>query len=676
MLIASCWLLATAVAATPRRQPLAVNQQPVTSNQQPVLLIVMATADVDSLFLAFQQAVVGRYSLERELGRGGMGVVYLAREVLLDRPVAIKLLPPEFAARPELRDRFMREARTAARLSHPYIVPIHAVDEVAGFVFIVMAYVDGGTLAQRITTHGPLPAHDVTRIMREVAWALAYAHAQGVVHRDIKPANILLERGTGRAMVADFGIARVNETSGDTGAGVVLGTPEFMSPEQATAEELDGRSDLYALGIVSYLALTGTLPFTANTAQGVIAQHLTQQPPPIASVARGIPRSLAQAIDKCLQKQPSARFPTGEALADALAPGIEKRPEVPIPVRVFLDRRRMGMLMVPATFTVPLVTAITERVVRHGGHVAPVLSIAAMIALALGFPIGMIVYRLRKLLRIGYNLDDITAALRTSFERHREEFLYEYGGEPTARERLLRLVGVSGLIVGGAGLIGAIVLPHQMMRFVAPVGLIGLYFGLVGTAFSSRWGRMRRGTGSLWSKVWSGPIGKQLARVASIKLGDRPVLADRPTEMAIAMSAEAMFATFPKELRESLGDVPKVLHGLEAHARLIRGRIDDLDASLAEAQRGPARAVSTERQDALVAELTEARERAQARLEELVTALENLRLDLLRLRAGGGSVEGITLDLAAAREFGQEADRLLEGGREVEQALAVRRGAS
>src|SRR6478672_11253662 len=162
----------------------------------------------DSLFLAFQSAVVGRYSLERELGRGGMGVVYLAREVRLDRPVAIKLLPPEFAAQERLRDRFLREAGTAARLSHPYIVPIHSVDEVGDFVFYVMAYVDGDTLAQRVASRGPLSAGDATRVMREVAWALAYAHAQGVVHRDVKPANILLERGTERAMVTDFGIAR------------------------------------------------------------------------------------------------------------------------------------------------------------------------------------------------------------------------------------------------------------------------------------------------------------------------------------------------------------------------------------------------------------------------------------------------------------------------------------
>src|SRR5256885_10041143 len=155
----------------------------------------------DALFLAFQDAVAGTYSFQRELGRGGMGVVYLAREVRLDRSIAIKLLPPELAAIPKLRERFMREARMAARLSHPYIVPIHAVDEVGDFVFYVMAYVDGETLAQRVASRGPLSPGDTTRLMREVAWALAYAHAQGVVHRDVKPANILLERGSERAMV-------------------------------------------------------------------------------------------------------------------------------------------------------------------------------------------------------------------------------------------------------------------------------------------------------------------------------------------------------------------------------------------------------------------------------------------------------------------------------------------
>ena len=162
---------------------------------------------------------------------------------------------------PPLRERFLREARTAARLSQPNIVPIFAVDEAGEFVFYAMAYVQGESLAERLASRqGPMPPAEAARILREVAWALAYAHAQGVVHRDIKPENILLEEGSGRAMVADFGIARLVEASGGTGVGEVLGTPDFMSPEQAAAEPVDGRSDLYALGVVGYNLLTGRLP--------------------------------------------------------------------------------------------------------------------------------------------------------------------------------------------------------------------------------------------------------------------------------------------------------------------------------------------------------------------------------------------------------------------------------
>src|SRR6185369_9958197 len=181
----------------------------------------------DSLFLSFQLALAGRYSIDRELGRGGMGVVYLAREVHLDRLVAIKLLPPEKAGLPTLRDRFLREARLAAKLSHPHIIPIHSVDQIDGFVFYVMAFVDGETLAHRVRTRGPLSASEGARVLREVAWALAYAHAQGLVHRDVKPDNILLEASSGRVLVADFGIAAA---AGFTGPDGISGTPEFMSP--------------------------------------------------------------------------------------------------------------------------------------------------------------------------------------------------------------------------------------------------------------------------------------------------------------------------------------------------------------------------------------------------------------------------------------------------------------
>ncbi|HEY9226778.1 MAG TPA: serine/threonine-protein kinase, partial [Gemmatimonadaceae bacterium] len=183
--------------------------QPATSNLRPAYwLRPFPLFMVDREFIDLQHALAGEYSLERELGRGGMGIVYLAREVQLDRLVAIKVLPEALAARPDVRERFLREARMAASLSHPHIVPIYRVGESKGFVFFVMAYVNGETLGDRLRSRGPLPPNAATRLLREVAWALSYAHGRGIVHRDIKPDNILLETETGRALVTDFGIAR------------------------------------------------------------------------------------------------------------------------------------------------------------------------------------------------------------------------------------------------------------------------------------------------------------------------------------------------------------------------------------------------------------------------------------------------------------------------------------
>ncbi len=259
---------------------------------------------LDSVFVGFQQALAGRYSLERELGRGGMGIVYLAREVRLDRLVAIKLLPPHLAAHAPLRERFLREARTAARLSQPNIVQIFSVDEVGGFVFFVMAYVNGETLAHRVATRGALAPAEAARILREVAWALAYAHAQGVVHRDVKPENILLEQGMGRALVADFGIARLAHASGKTGVGEVLGTPEFMSPEQIAGESVDGRSDLYSLGAVGYYALSGRPPFEGGALR---RRWPSTSPDPLQPCSRSRLRWLDQWRKRSTAVWPSCR---------------------------------------------------------------------------------------------------------------------------------------------------------------------------------------------------------------------------------------------------------------------------------------------------------------------------------------------------------------------------------
>ena len=277
---------------------------------------------LDQALAALPAALAGEFELERELGRGGMGVVFLARDLVLDRHVALKVLPPD-AATAEVRERFLREARTAGQLSHPHIVHIHRADERGEFAFFVMGVVDGENLGQRVRDRGPLPPTEVVRHLREVAWALAYAHARGVIHRDVKPENIMIERGTNRALVTDFGIARSERSPSLTGEGHVVGTAHYMSPEQVQGTSLDGRSDLYALGVVGFFLLSGRLPFEGEGATAVLVAHVTRPAPPLLSVAPTVPRALAAVIDRCLSKDPAERFATGEDLSEALRRAME-----------------------------------------------------------------------------------------------------------------------------------------------------------------------------------------------------------------------------------------------------------------------------------------------------------------------------------------------------------------
>ena len=273
---------------------------------------------VGSEFAELWSALASQYAVERELGRGGMGAVFLARDVRLDRHVAIKVLPPHLAAEAELRDLFLREARTAARLSHPHIVAVFRADEVAGHPFFAMPFIEGENLAERVSARGPLPPSDAVRTLREVAWALAYAHAHGVVHRDVKPENIMIERGSGRSIVTDFGIARVEFGPVFAQDTLIMGTASYMSPEQIDGQPLDGRSDLYSLGVVGYHVLSGTLPFARDSISAVLDAHRRIPAPPLTAVAPHVPAPIAMVIDRCLAKERDARYPTGESLADAL----------------------------------------------------------------------------------------------------------------------------------------------------------------------------------------------------------------------------------------------------------------------------------------------------------------------------------------------------------------------
>src|SRR6266849_5914627 len=397
---------------------------------------------MDRLFLDFQSSIAGRYSLERELGRGGMGVVYLAREVRLDRPVAIKLLPPSKASDPRLRERFLREARTAAKLSHPNIIPIHAVEEIGEFVFFAMAYIEGETMTERVRRRGPLAPSEASRVLRDVAWALAYAHGQGVIHRDVKPDNILLENN-GRVLVADFGIASVVAGAGALSTGEVVGTPEFMSPEQALGEAVDARSDLYSLGIVGYFVCSATLPFEAEKANDVLAKQVTEPAPPLSAVAPLTPRRLAQAIDRCLAKDPTDRLDGPAALAEQLSHALEQRRELPVALRAFVkhDARLdgSGVLLYPFAMLIatPLVGFWTGSVAT--GFVTLVAGYSLV-------PLGVLINRARRLLNAGFGHSDIGVAFKAEIERSREErsFGLGHGGGPSWFERALRWIGGVG----------------------------------------------------------------------------------------------------------------------------------------------------------------------------------------------------------------------------------------
>jgi eukaryotic-like serine/threonine-protein kinase len=277
-----------------------------------------------------REALASQYDVERVLGHGGMGMVVLGRDRALDRAVAIKVISPDLDVTPRHRQRFLQEARIVAKLRHPNIVAVYTVGEANGLLYFVMEYVPGESLRDLLTRDRCCTTERTERILRDLADALAFAHARGVVHRDIKPENVLLDHDTGRAMLADFGVAQALAARGEerlTGPGVVVGSPQYMSPEQAAGErELDGRSDIYGLGLVGYEMLTGEPAFAGTSVVSVLSKQLTEPPPPLGSRAPDAPPALVATINRALEKDADDRWQDASEMVKALAGEIPIEP--------------------------------------------------------------------------------------------------------------------------------------------------------------------------------------------------------------------------------------------------------------------------------------------------------------------------------------------------------------
>jgi hypothetical protein len=627
---------------------------------------------IDPVYLAFQLAIAGRYSLDKEIGRGGMGIVYLAREVHLDRSVAIKLLPPERAAQRTLRDRFLREARLAAKLSHPNIIPIHSVEETDGFVFYVMAFVDGETLANRVRTRGPLPNNEGARVLREVAWALAHAHERGLIHRDVKPDNILLENGSGRVLVADFGIAAALSEVATDG---ISGTPEFMSPEQVLGTQLDARSDLYGLGATAFYAFSGRFPFEGNTATEVLAKQVTEPAPQLAAIGIAIPRKIAALIDRCLAKSADQRPESAQVLAEQLSVALELRRELPVALRAFVKRNARidggGMILGWS--------AIGATSVYIASLLGPVAAWPTFGILAMAAPFAYLSYSAARLMKQGFAHSDLDNAFKSEGERAKEELTIDPRAPMPRLERVLLPVVVaswpvflvtSTTFITALSLYIGIAVPKvfgsaNLFSMVAFAAWLSGSLGILTTiAYIAARQRREDVDNTFWAAVWNSRIGRWAFSVASRFLPASArvsAMTHRATELSLGMAAEQLFETLPKETRQALADIPVILKRLQADAQELRKRHESLNDAISEA--GDA-AVSPD-----YAEVREMRDTLHDKLGKAVGALETMRLNLLRLHAGSASVESVTTHLGIAAEVSVEVARLIAAHADVAREL-------
>ena len=599
-----------------------------------------------------------RYRIDRELGHGGMGTVYLAQDLQLERAVAIKVLPPELAVRPELRERFLRETRMAAAFSHPNIVPVHAVEEHPQLLCFVMGFIEGETLGGRVRRGGPLTATEAVRLLQEVAWALSYAHGRGVVHRDIKPDNILIERATGRALVTDFGIARSSTANASnlTQVGEVVGTPQFMSPEQAAGEKLDGRSDLYSLGVVAFFAVTGRLPFDADSAGAIMAMHLTRAPPRVASLRPDLPQALSSVIDRCLEKDPAKRYESGEALAAALDPMRSAHREISPIIRLFhsnVSAGFRGLVMLAALMFFFMAQ------VKSPDDLDRLVPVILLSAIAWGIVLQSI-GRAGSILQLGYEFEGVRDGLRAMLLERAEARAQEMADPEIRRldaRRRRKMIAFFAFGVAGIWLSMRYTRTQVNEHFyrISPLGVTILFtcIGFIGAGISLM--MMSTARASMLDRVitaiWSGPVGRAMFRIAAWRM-KRP---GSPVAMAPSGSTSSgpltLLAALPSGSRRELTGAKAKIELLEDTLRALGARQVTLENAIGEAGRAtPASDPATQaRRTAMLADLANAREDVIAKRERLASALENVRLQLLRVKSGIGSPSDVANELSAAQ---------------------------
>lgn len=641
------------------------------------------TEGVDE-FARLQLALAGTWSVERELGTGGMGRVYLARDVRLDRPVALKVLRPDLAADAESRARFLREARTGARLAHPNIVPIYAVEEREGLVFFVMGLVDGETLGARIRREGPLDCATAERFLRDMAWALGYAHAMGIVHRDVTLENMLLERSTGRCLLADFGIAAEIEASA---AGPLLGTPAYLAPEVIQGQPATTRSDLYALAVAGWTMLTGRPPFLADDTPALLMQHLTEPAPPLDRAAPATPRRLAAAIMTGLAKDPAARPGNMEEWLGSIQEQGSGH-QLARPLRRWITR---GALIRPAYAIGMTITAMVtlEAAIGWYGAVPSFLSARLAWRMLLGWSADVIhgfvavacivvlchlvteFVMLRRLARNGYGIED----LRHAQAQRRAEAVHAGPVEPTLLGRVVNdlawLAGITFLLIllifmpshrlfMTGGEMSTIREVQQLLLTLAQWSYVafwtGLGFGfLVPATRTAPDGWLARTR----ERFWASRLGAAMLRIASVGLPRYLPAAEtlhRPTELVLDLAIDDLWKALPATTRQGLDHLPGVVDRLRQRV----GELRDLERMLAK----PAHVRS--------AEARALRERLAQRQRDGLAALEQLRLLVGALGHAASPMGVMTAHLAQARDL--EEDLLRELGTHAALRRALRRG--